>query len=108
MQDFKEKENKREERKRKDEEFLAAKEAKLKLEIEAKKQKNDDLRREKEKIIQKQHLELYKKQVKKCEDLLERQSFLEFFDVVKQKCLENQLREAREREFEYAQLLGGK
>jgi hypothetical protein len=104
----KEKNAKIKERQRKNEEYLAIKEAKSKLEMEQKKQKLDDLERDRERFVKKQELLQNKIQQKKDEKNQERQSFLEFIDVFKQKATEEQIRENREREFEYAQGLGAK
>lgn len=111
FQNFQKKKEKNEkimERRRKEEEFFASKEAKLKLEREAKVQERDDLQREKSKFLRKQEEKEYKKQLKKFEQSQERESFFEFIDAFKQKSLQEKTREVLERDFDYAQEIGGK
>ena len=95
-------------RKRKEEEFLAAKEAKLKLEMEVRQKALDDLERERIKFIKKQEEIKNKKEQEKQEKLQERESFIEFMDVVKYQMVQEKTREEKEREFEYAQELSAK
>ena len=108
VKENREREERIEERRRKDEEFYAAKEAKEQLEREARRKERDDLEREKNKYLANQEVNEYKKQLKKFEKSQERDSFIEFVDVFKQKNTQEKTREEREREFEYAQVLSGK
>ena len=108
MKENRERSERIEERRRKDEDFYAAKEAKERLEAEARKKERDDLERDKSKYLANQEVNEYKRQVRRFERSQERESFIEFVDVFKQRNTQEKTREEREREFEYAQVLSGK
>jgi hypothetical protein len=108
LRQLKAKEEKVRDRIRKEEDFQARKEAKLMMEIEMRKQRSDDLEREKERFLINQEVCRGRKQVMKTENQDSRDSFREFVGAVKQRKRTEQLREIREREFEYAQGLGAK
>jgi hypothetical protein len=96
------------ERKRKEEEFQAAKEAKLKLEIDARKQESDDLLREKIKHKNFQNTLENKRQQMKNEKEQDRESFKDYVGVLKESLRKEQARLNKERDFDYAQELGAK
>ncbi|OMJ90721.1 hypothetical protein SteCoe_6897 [Stentor coeruleus] len=96
------------ERKMIENEFQAAKEVKLKLEIENRKKMHDDLMREKNKHLQRQDALEQRRQQRKNEKEQERESFKEFVGVLKENMRREQMRCNKERDFGYAQEVGAK
>ena len=96
-----------EERQRKEEEYLACKEVKLKQELNEKQKNNDDLQRNRSRSLQKQEIRREKSEALRNEKNVERESFFDFVDVVKQRDYEDKKREELERKFEYASSLSG-
>ncbi|OMJ80974.1 hypothetical protein SteCoe_18683 [Stentor coeruleus] len=96
------------ERKRKEEEFQAAKEAKLKLEAEARKQESDDLLREKNRHRNIQYMIENKRQQRKNEKEQDRESYKDYVGVLKESLRKEQTRLNKERNFDYAQEIAAK
>ena len=91
--EMKEKRQKLDERKRKDEEFTALKEAKLKLQLDEAKRNLDDLKREKEKLKVKQDLLIEKKKIENQFKQDKRNMFIEYAFIRRKQQWENRLKE---------------
>ena len=91
--EMKVKRQKLEERKSKEEEFTALREAKLKLQLEEKMKTLDDLKREKEKLKLKQDLIIEKKKIENQFKQDKRNMFIEYAYIRRKQQWENKLKE---------------
>jgi hypothetical protein len=95
------------ERKDRDEEFLALKEAKIRMGLEEKEREAEFLRREREKSMKKQREIEDKKEKIRIEREEKRKYFVEAVETAKKAEEDEEIRLKKENEFEYAQKISG-